>query len=147
MKKFGIINLFTFVIMRRLLPIIIFLLAVMSASADYCSMKFTTLAGEAHIVQLEGMRITFADNMLNAVTPEATLQIPVADIDQMEFSEETPNTNAINALDVNKTFEVFNANGLACGTFKNAGEAIGMLAPGVYVIKYEDGFTAKIIVK
>lgn len=117
-----------------------------SASAAYRSMMFQTSGGDRHYLDLTGLSISFSDDTMTAVNTSETLTLPLADMASMEFSE-TSGVETLTEGRESMAVSVFTTSGTSCGSFPSLSEARQSLDKGIYVIRYSDGSTLKLVKK
>lgn len=122
------------------------MLAAVALHAEYKSMIFSTATGVSHSLDLTGLEIEFTDGKLLALNSEQTLELPLAQMATMEFSENI-SSGIDDALAGTSEVSVYNLSGALCAEGASPSAALGNLTPGIYVMKYSDGTTIKILVK
>lgn len=126
-------------------------LAVMlpaSLSAAYNSVLIRDKGAVEHLIDVSGLEISFSDGRLTATNPENTLTLLLEDVVSMEFSEDIA-TGAGLTMDttIENSVAVWSLTGAPMGVYESPRHAAASLNPGIYVIRYKDGLTAKITVK
>lgn len=129
---------------KVLLMTAMFLALSLSARAEFSYLVFNTMDGTQHSINVQSLSITFADNNLVAQNNESTLSLPLQTVASMSFSN-TP--SGVADIVADEAVTVFGSDGAEHGSYQSVQHAIDTLPGGVYIIKFNNGCTAKIIVK
>lgn len=133
--------------MKKLVIIVIGILVVLVAKADYTTLSFKTVDGQSYHFDIKGLDISFSQEYLTASNPEISFALPLAQIESMEFTNiASIGTDAmINNNKINEETIVFTVSGMAMGIFPSFEDAMQRIPAGVYILKYADGTTIKIV--
>lgn len=131
--------------MKYLLPIIVALVSALSVRAEYTAMTFKKTDGDKHVIALAGLTLNMSDGLLTAANATASVSIPLAQLESMEFSYGSSAATAIYEQSLSRQATAYTLDGVEAGVFSTVSEALTSLAPGTYVIKYADGTTLKIM--
>lgn len=123
----------------------IVVLTAMCAQADYSSLVFKTTDGQTQSVSLAGLDITFDATSMIVKNSDGTVTLPLASLSTMEFSDGST-VVVENFMADNNPFEVFTTGGVAMGSYESLENAAANLNAGIYVIKFSNGETTKIVV-
>lgn len=119
-----------------------------SASAEFTSMKISTLSGEPTILSLEQLEMTIEDGNLLITNADGSYSLPVDNLQSMSFSNEEPSAAiALTTIAPDAAVVVYGIDGRAVGTFLSPDDARTALSAGLYILKSTDGSTSKIAVK
>lgn len=134
--------------MKHLAATALAVLLPMGMTAGYNSLLIRDKGSAEHLIDVSGLEISFSDGMLTATNPENTLTLMLEDVASMEFSENLA-TGAGMTTDLSGkgSISVWSLTGASMGVYESPRHAAASLNPGIYVIRYQDGLTAKISVK
>lgn len=133
--------------MKQIITIVIAFMASLIANANYTSLSFRTVGGETHHLEITGLEISFAQENLIASNLITSITIPLAQLEYMEFSDNS-SLGAVNTISTDKLNEkttVYALNGVKVGTFASFSEAMNNITNGIFLFKYPDGTTLKIV--
>lgn len=117
-------------------------------SAGYNSLLIRDKASVEHLIDIGGLEINFNDGSLKASNPENTLTLLLDDVESMEFSDRKADGSGVSMTTVGSgNITVFSMTGVPMGVYQTPQDAAASLDPGIYVVRYEDGLTAKIAVR
>lgn len=133
--------------MKRFLSFILVAFSFLIVRADYSAIKFTYVGGDTHVISASGLEISFTPELLTASNSTTSITIPLTDVGTMEFSNETLTGIESVATDnaCSADIMVYNLDGSEAGVYKSVDEGLNELQPGVYLFKYSDGLTLKIV--
>lgn len=123
------------------------LLLSLTAAAEYSYMEFRTADGVSHIISAEGLVITLSgQNLVATNSLNENLELPATAVVSMQF------TDYINSLPELETtlggsVTVYSLAGKRLGHFASAKQAWSKLAKGAYILKDNNGKSAKIVVR
>lgn len=134
--------------MKKLfLPLILYVMAVLGASAQYSSLVFTTDKGEELSIPVSNLVITISGENLIAQSDNQKLEIPTNSLTKMQFGD-ADNTGVANITEsVNGPVELYTLEGKSAGSFGTFDAARLALEDGVYIVKLADGNSLKIYIK
>ena len=125
-------------------------LPVVASDYVYKYLVLTTTGGEQTTVATENLRITFADGKLVASNDDGSMEVTLASLSKMFFSEKGTESTGVSTVDSrvsdNAACEVYALSGLHMGSYQSLSEARSRLAHGIYVVK-QSGKNIKITVK
>lgn len=131
---------------KNLLLAALFLCGGFASQAAYNSIKFTTNQGVEHFIALPDLEIEFNAEKLIAINSANTLELPLADVKSMEFSDST-NTLLEETWNDNESVSVWTLSGTKYCDANSMNEALTKMEKGIYVVKYSDGSTLKVAIK
>lgn len=133
--------------MKKIIAIVIGILAVLVAKADYTTLSFKTVGGQTHHLDLKGLVISFSQENLTASDQKASITLPLAQVETMEFTDiaSIGDDTMVNGDKMNEETTVYAVGGMLMGTYPSFAEAMRDLPAGVYILKYADGTTLKIV--
>lgn len=131
--------------MNKLILIIAIALVGLGAKAATSTMLFKTSDDKTHAIASAGLEIKFVDGNMIATTPSQTLSLDAATLVSMEFSGESSATAII--ADYTGQVTVTDIKGTDAGTYRSIDDAQRQLAPGIYIVKPQNGETIKLIIR
>ena len=132
--------------MRKFVLSIICGVTSVLAWAEYPFMAFRTVDGDEHTISTTGLEISLGDGVLTATAADEKVQIPLASLASMQFTDKGAKAGSITA-DADAAVEVFGTDGIPAGKFASVKEATRALRAGIYVFKNKKGDTWKIAVQ
>lgn len=129
--------------MKKIFLLLAAILLPLCLSAAYQSLLIKDSAGKEYIVNVNGLSITFSNGNLVATNNEGSISIAVDGLSTMEFVEKT--STVIEEVVIAGTMEIYTISGEPCGTYTSAEEASASLPGGIYIVKYQTGLTAKLL--
>lgn len=123
------------------------MLLPMLAMAEYNSMQFESSDGGNHYIDISGLEISFADHTLTASNAETTLTLPLNQVVSMQFSNSPGSEVKIVEMGNTDAIEVYSASGISLGSYKSLTEVRNDVPSGIFVVRYSDGTTLKLLKK
>lgn len=131
--------------MKKYLLLIILALTVSVARAEFNRLVFRTLDGEERSVGLTDLNITFANGEMLANSDGEYLNIALASLKSMEFSNNPTSVDVVVAEEnIACKVTVYLPDGKLQGVYDSVTSALTALPGGTYILKAENGFTSKI---
>lgn len=117
----------------------------LTAAAETAQMVFKTVDGTSQSITAAGLDISFTDTDMVATNGTQTVTLPLSDLTSMQFTGLQSGMVSDIAKDGDVT--IVNINGMMLGTYSSAADAARNLASGIYIVRYADGKTSKLIIR
>lgn len=132
--------------MKKLTVIAAVALMTLPCRSENDSMVFRTSDGAVHTLNAQGLDITFAEGNMTAANQAQTITLPLASLTSMEFG---PGSSSLaeSLSEITGQVTVYSVNGVETGTFPTIASAISDLPEGIFIVKYAEDKTLKIIVR
>lgn len=130
--------------MKQIITCMIALSAAFAANAEYLTLSFKTSGGESHSIGIQGLEVKFSEETLTAFNPMTTITLPLAQVESMEFTD-AASVSTVNGDWMKEQTTVFDLSGRQLGSFRSFSEAMSQLPVGIYLFRYADGTTLKIV--
>lgn len=134
--------------MKHLIIILAAMVAALSSGAtnSYPTLLFKTNDGIDHLISTSGLEISFDSGNLNARAGAETLSFPVANVLSMQFSTSESGLEEI-LTNADGVVSIYSLDGILRGSFSSLPDASALLPEGIYIVRYADGTTSKIMLK
>lgn len=135
--------------MKKLFTLLLAASLTWTVSAEFISLKFTSLSGESTVLSVDGLSLSVADGNLVVNNADGDYTLPLADLATMEFSNEQPSAGvgAVAASQSEGKTVVYSVDGRLCGAFSGDRNLASVLPAGIYIARQQDGTTSKIVVR
>ncbi|MDE5922308.1 MAG: hypothetical protein K2G79_02320, partial [Muribaculum sp.] len=90
--------------MKQIITIVVALMVTLIANANYTTLSFSTVGGETHYLEITGLQITFTQENLTASNINTSINIPLAQLEYMEFSDDS-SLAAVNTVSTDRMNE------------------------------------------
>ena len=131
---------------KLVLFLAIFILSVSLSAAEYNYLVFTSTSGTTTALDVQNLTMSVNGSSLIVTNQAGNKTFALAELKQMQFSEDGTVTGLENVLNADRPVQVYTTDGKHIGLFENLIEATQTLTQGVYVIT--DGKNSqKIVVK
>lgn len=129
------------------LLVVMVVCALVAWATDYPFLVFTNTSGTTTVISVSSLTMTVSGSSLQVTNAEGTETFTLTELRNMQFSTNGDTITALeNALDADKTVDVFSVTGVRLGSYENLIKAVTTLKSGVYVIS--DGKNSqKVVVK
>lgn len=109
--------------------------AILADDYAYGYLAFVDSNGTEQTITTDGLKITFADGQLVAVSEREGLTLSLADLAKMYFTTTPTGIADVSTDEPSVPVKAYSAAGVYVGTYATLREATGSLRSGVYVIK------------
>lgn len=133
--------------MKKYLLLLCMFITATAVHAEFNRLLFRTLEGKEQSVGLAGLNISFSNGELIAISEGESVEIPLASLKSMEFSNDKSGIpDVIAGTESGGKVSVYNAEGHFYGLYESVTSACAQLPGGVYILKTENGITSKIMI-
>lgn len=109
-------------------------------------MIFSTTDGSEYSISSSNLQIKFTSDKLVATSDGNTLEVPLAKLKTMQFSEKQSGIDGT-VIDTPTQLTVYGIDGTVKGIFDSVESASAKLDNGVYILKDKNGLSIKIAVR
>lgn len=132
---------------KKVLISLLSLFAISSATADdFPFLAFRTNDGNLRVMAIDNINLTIADGNLVVENSSEKETFDLNNLAEMFFAADVSNVSLVGAISDN-TVEVFSMSGVSLGKFESKAGAATVLSDGIYIARYSNGLTEKIVVK
>lgn len=111
---------------KTIITMLIALVAIMASAETYNYLKFTRKSGSTVTFTAQGLKLTYDDSNITVTNADGTATIPLADVEDMYFSNEGGTTPTVLLGDVDMDGEVTIADVTALLDYLLSGNATGL---------------------
>ena len=132
---------------KKVLISLLSLFAISTATADeFPYLAFRTNDGNLRVMAIDNINLTIADGNLVVENSSEKETFALSNLSEMFFAADVSNVARVEVNSVN-TVEVFSMSGVSLGKFESKASAATVLSDGIYLARYSNGLTKKIVVK
>lgn len=121
--------------MLKFISVGIALMTAASAQAsDYTCITFVKTDGTQTAVSVSNLIMTVENGVITAVSNDGSVDIPLDQLSKFHFSNDPASVENVE-IDYSQPVEVFDTTGKSLGSYDDVRTAVGLLQPGIYVMK------------
>lgn len=132
--------------MKKYLLSAILAISALCGHAEFNRIVFRTLDGGEQSVGITDLNISFSNGEMIATSTGESVKMELTELKSMAFYNASSGIGQITGMTGEGKVEIYSPVGIRIGNFDSEAAAMNSLPGGVYIVKFENGLTSKMLI-